>query len=379
VRIVVIGAGVFGSWSAWFLAERGHTVTLIDAYGPANARASSADHSRVIRCGYGADAIYSQWAQSAFDDWWWLSRETGRALVETSGALFMGASGNAYIDATLKTLTELAIPCERWTPRQLGDRYPQIATHDLGDAVFEQRAGVIRARAAVQGLVALSGARANVQYRSARMAPIDESTASPVFRLSSGETVAGDAYVCACGAWLPSMFPVAVGKRIRPTRQEILHFGVPPGDDRFSLARLPVWIDFAAGLYGIPELDARGFKVGIDRHGSSIDPDRDDRLVNRSAVEETRAWLARRFPGLTDAPLVDARVCQYENTHSGDFVIDRHPAWPNVWIVGGGSGHGFKHGPMVGRTVTQLVDGHTSVDDRFALASKLTSAARVVY
>lgn len=377
--VAVIGAGVFGSWSAWFLAARGHRVTLIDAFGPANARASSADHSRVIRCGYGADAIYSRWAHQAFDDWHWLSTESGRALVERSGALFMGGAGNAYVDASLQTLRSLGIGCESLTPDQLAHRYPPIDAGGLGPTLFEHDAGAIRARAAVQALVTLLTDRTASEYRVARVAPADESRAAAAFTLTTGASLDADVFVCACGPWLPSMFPAAVGPRIRPTRQEILHFGVPPGDSRFSLQQLPVWIDFDAGLYGIPDFDARGFKVGVDRHGPPIDPDRSDRFVEAQVVERTRSWLARRFPALGDAPLVDSHVCQYENTHNGDFIIDRHPAWENVWIVGGGSGHGFKHGPSIGRHVAALVDGEARVDARFALAAKQTTAARSVY
>ena len=183
----------------------------------------------------------------------------------------------------------------------------------------------------------------------------------------------------ACGPWLPALFPRAVGERIRPTRQEVLHFGVPAGDLRFSVERLPVWIDFAAGLYGIPDLDAHGFKVGIDRHGAAIDPDAADRLVGDEAVQMTRAFFARRFPALLRAPLVDAHVCQYENTSTGDFIIDRHPQWAHVWVVGGGSGHGFKHGPAVGKHVAELLAGRAAVDSRFALAGKAGEAARAVY
>jgi glycine/D-amino acid oxidase-like deaminating enzyme len=158
-----------------------------------------------------------------------------------------------------------------------------------------------------------------------------------------------------------------------------LYFGVPPGDTRFSAGPLPVWIDFAAGLYGIPDIDTHGFKVGIDAHGPSIDPDTADRVVAPESVAQVRAFFARRFPGLLDAPLVDAHVCQYENTATGDFLIDRHPAWPTVWIVGGGSGHGFKHGPAVGKHVADLLGGRTDVEPRFALAGKATSPARAVY
>jgi glycine/D-amino acid oxidase-like deaminating enzyme len=221
--------------------------------------------------------------------------------------------------------------------------------------------------------------RTSATVRIARVEALSESQRAPHLTLSTGETITADTYVFACGPWLPAIFREAVGGRIRPTRQEILHFGVPPGDTRFSLAQLPVWIDFDAGLYGIPDFDARGFKVGVDRHGPPIDPDRDDRFVDHRVVDETRAWMAQRFPALADAPLVDSHVCQYENTHTGDLVIDRHPAWESVWIVGGGSGHGFKHGPSVGRYVAALVDGETGVEPRFELGSKLTSAARAVY
>jgi glycine/D-amino acid oxidase-like deaminating enzyme len=178
---------------------------------------------------------------------------------------------------------------------------------------------------------------------------------------------------------LSSVFPQAVSRRIRATRQEVLYFGVPNGSTQFSTARLPVWIDFTAGVYGIADLDACGFKVGIDRHGPLVDPDTLDRIVTADVVDWARARIAQRFPEMSGAPLVDAHVCQYENTTTGDFIIDRHPAWATCWIVGGGSGHGFKHGPAVGRHLADLVAGADSVHERFALASKSTLAARAVY
>ncbi len=379
MQTLVIGAGAFGAWIAWFLSEAGHRVTLVDAYGPANARASSADHSRVVRCGYGADAIYSQWASAALDDWHWLSREAGRELVVTSGALFMGAAGDGYIHATHRTLSQLGIANEQLDADAVRRRFPQIDPRGIELALFEPNAGVIRARTALQALVDLMRCRASIKYRVARVVPPDERQTAPQWRLFSGEPLSADVVVCACGPWLPRFLPSAVGARIRPTRQEVLHYGVPADDHAFSLAALPVWIDFQAGVYGIPDFDGRGFKIGIDRHGAAIDPDTHDRMVDHALVERTRAWVGTRFPRLRDAPFVDGHICQYENTSSGDFIVDRHPAWPNVWIAGGGSGHGFKHGPAVGRHVAGLVSGDCAVDPRFALTHKTTHAARAVY
>jgi monomeric sarcosine oxidase len=379
MTVVVVGAGVFGAWTAKFLADAGHRVTLVDAYGPANGRASSADFSRVIRAGYGRDAVYSRWATESLQDWLWLCEESGQALLARTGALFLGEPANTYVADTHATLTTLGIPVERLELDALLKRFPQISTDGLGAAVFEPGAGVVRARAAVHALVGVMARDSRVAYAQASIMPTEEGAPACRVMTRDGQPLDADAYVFACGPWLPKVLPVAVGARIRPTRQEVLYFGPPQGDARYSAAQMPVWIDFASGVYGIPDLDALGFKVGIDRHGPVIDPDMLDRVVDPVIVEDTRAWLAQRFPGMKGSPLVDARVCQYENTSSGDFIIDRHPHWPNCWIVGGGSGHGFKHGPAVGRHVAALVGGLVGVEERFALATKSAIAARTVY
>jgi sarcosine oxidase len=376
--VVVVGAGVFGAWSALRLARDGWEVTLIDAYGPANGRASSADHTRVVRAGYGDAAIYSQWATDALTDWQWLAKKRGEPLVIECGALFLGAPGRTHLAETAATLTAQGITHECLAAAAVASRFPQIGVIGLGEAVLEARGGVIRARRAVHAAVAVAAGYGAI-YKQACVEPLDEAAAAPTVRLTTGETLIADRYVFACGPWLPAVLPMAIGGRIRPTRQEVLHFGVPAGDDRFGTERLPVWIDFAAGFYGVPDVDARGMKVGVDRHGTAIDPDSADRLVDAATVAEVRAFFARRFPALVDAPLVDARVCQYENTSTGDFLIDRHPAWDTVWIAGGGSGHGFKHGPAVGRHVADLVSGRAGVEPRFALAGKATTGARAIY
>ncbi len=379
MKVVVVGAGVFGAWVAKYLADAAHSVTLIDAFGPANGRGSSADHSRVIRAGYGEDVVYSRWASASLTAWRALADATGETLLAKTGALFLGEPGNAYVRASYDVLTGLGRGAEWLEPADVANRYPQIATAGLGGSLLEVDAGIIRARAAVQAVVRVALATGRVNYAVARCEPPDEQQPALVMRLAGGAIVEADAYVFACGPWLPQLFPAAVGGRIRPTRQEVLYFGVPAGETCFSASRMPVWIDFASGLYGIPDLDAHGFKVGIDRHGAAIDPDTHDRLVDPVIVEQTRVWLARRFPGMHNAPLVDGRVCQYENTSSGDFILDRHPQWKNCWIAGGGSGHGFKHGPAIGKHVAALVTGEAAVEQRFALGTKTFEAQRAVY
>ena len=142
---------------------------------------------------------------------------------------------------------------------------------------------------------------------------------------------------------------------------------------------MPVWVDFGDGVYGIPDLENRGFKIAPDRHGPPFDPDTGERVVTTEGVNAARDFLVRRFPALKDAPLLETRVCQYENTSSGDFLIDRHPAFDNVWLVGGGSGHGFKHGPALGEYVTSRIVEGGPVEARFQLATKGTVQKRAVF
>jgi glycine/D-amino acid oxidase-like deaminating enzyme len=191
--------------------------------------------------------------------------------------------------------------------------------------------------------------------------------------------VEAETFVFACGPWLPRLFPDALGGRIFTTRQEVFYFGTRPGDLSFAPPAMPVWIDFLDELYALPDLEGKGLKFGLDRHGPPIDVDRDDRLVSPETFAVIRDLVGQRLPALRDAPILGTEVCAYENTSNGDFVIDRHPDAPNVWLVGGGSGHGFKHGPAVGEHVAERLRQEGDTEPRFSLATKSAEKRRVIY
>jgi glycine/D-amino acid oxidase-like deaminating enzyme len=376
---VVIGAGVFGTWSAHHLHAAGHRVTLVDAYGPGHSRSSSGDESRIVRCGYGSDEIYSRFALRSLALWREFSQRHDRQqpLIHHCGVLWLSPADDPYTQATRRTLEQGPYSLEVLDGDGLRTRYPHLATSDIGAALLEPDCGVVMARRAVRTLAADLIDR-GVRFARARVtAPRDGSLTS--VQCDDGSEITGDLFVFACGAWLPTVFPELLDGVIRPTRQVVLYFGTPAGDDRFGPGSTPAWVDFPAGIYGVPDLEGRGVKVGIDRHGPPIDPDQADRIADDASLSLARRWLARRVPALADAPVVESRVCQYENTSSGDFLIDRHPAHPNVLIVGGGSGHGFKHGPAVGEYVARLVATGEPVHERFSLAVKTTTPQRAVY
>jgi sarcosine oxidase len=377
--VAVIGAGVFGAWTAHHLRAAGARVSLVDAYGPANPRASSGDHSRILRCGYGPDDLYARMAWRSLQQWRELQRRLDAdrvALWHRTGVLWLAPHGDTYATATRTTLESAGLPVEVLPQEVLRRRFPHIEAPDVSEALFEPEGGVLTARRAVRALVS-ELQRQGVEYARGRVRPPDGG--SQTIRFDDGRALEADRFVFACGPWLPQVFPDLLTGRIRPTRQVVVYFGTPPGSELFGPAHTPAWVDFPAGIYGVPDIGDRGLKVGIDEHGPAIDPDSDDRVADPAALARARTWLSRCFPGMTNAPIVEARVCQYENTSNGDFLIDCHPDDDRLWIVGGGSGHGFKHGPAVGEEAARLVLTGAQAHPRFSLTTKAAAARRTVY
>ena len=378
--VAVVGAGVFGAWTAYQLRRAGAEVLLIDAYGPANSRASSGGESRIIRMGYGQDEIYTRMAQRSFTAWQELFVRINRPqLFQQTGVLWLARENDSYCEATLKTFQQTNVKFERLDQGELKRRYPQLELGEISWGILETDSGILMARQAVQAVVAEALA-AGVTYLAAAIRPPKTGPDKlQSITTSSGREIVAAKFIFACGPWLPKLFPDLLAGLIHVTRQEVFFLGVPAGDDRFNSPGMPTWMDINELIYCLPNLDNRGLKIAIDKHGPPFDPDTGERIVNPESVNAVRAYLARRVPLLADAPVCESRVCQYENTSNGDFLIDRHPESENVWLVGGGSGHGFKHGPAVGEHLTSLISGSVKVELRFALATKEQAQQRKVF
>jgi len=376
--VAVIGAGVFGAWTAWHLARRGQRVVLIDAYGPAHSRASSGGESRIIRMGYGADELYTRWSQRSLAQWKEFFAATRQPLFLETGVLWMAGDEDARLRQTSATLKRCGVTFEELDRAALEKRYPQIGLEGIKRGIFEPKSGVLMARRAV-GTVVEDAVRLGAEYRCAQVLRPTGSGRVHEVATSDGEKIAAGQFVFACGPWLGKIFPEVLGERIFPSRQEVFFFGIPAGDTRFAPPALPTWLFQEDLVYGMPDIEARGLKIAYDEHGERVDPDTQSRIVSPAMTEMVRKYVARRFPALRNAPIVETRVCQYENTSNGDFLIDRHPEMDNLWFAGGGSGHGFKHGPAIGEYVTgQILDG-SAAEARFSLATKDTVQSRAVY
>ena len=368
-HVVVVGAGAFGGWTALFLRRAGARVTLLDAWGPGNSRASSGGETRVIRATYGPRAVYTRMAARALTLWKEHQARWHRQLYHGIGVLWLVESDDQYEKAALPILRDAHVAFEELQGAEVARRYPQINCEQVRWAILEKDGGYLTARRAcasvLEGFLAEGG-----EYRQLGVQqPAPSGGELSSVTLSDGSRLTADRFVFACGPWLGPLFPDVIGDKVRATRQEVFFFGTPSGDRRFTEEALPVWADHGTRfMYGIPGNEWRGFKVADDTRGPIIDPTTESRTLSPEALQTARDYLGVRFPGLKGAPLLESRVCQYEESPDEHFIIDRHPAAANVWLVGGGSGHGFKHGPAVGELVARLVQSGQASDEQFRLS-----------
>jgi monomeric sarcosine oxidase len=370
-HVAVVGAGAFGGWTALYLLRRGARVTLLDAWGAGNSRSSSGGETRIIRGTYGPSQPYTKMAAHSMRLWKEHETRWGCQLLHRTGVLWMATSSDDQFERTsLPMLREAGIAYEELSRREVGRRWPQINVEDVRGAIHEPESGFLTARAAcqavLQGFLAEGG-----EYKQVAVILHDLETSVPVqgLTLSDGSKLIADQYVFACGPWLGKLFPETIGNRIRPTQQDVFFFGTPAEDDRFSEAKLPVWADHRDRfIYGIPATDGRGFKIADDTRGPEFDPTLGERVASKGGLKIIRDYLAFRFPAMKNAPLVETQVCQYENSPDNHLIIDQHPAAKNIWLVGGGSGHGFKHGPALGEMLAKLVIEHKDPGSTFRLA-----------
>jgi glycine/D-amino acid oxidase-like deaminating enzyme len=367
--LIVVGAGTMGAWTAFWAqaggagattkaAGGGRRVTLLDAWGAGHSRASSGDENRIIRSAHGDDPFYTRWSRQAREHWLRFEEEWRTPLFVPCGVLWYAHRDGAFEDKSAATFSAEGVPFERVEADELKRRWPQLGTGGgLRFALYEPQAGALMSRRACQataaafqragGCYALAGVKPG-RSRGGRLREVID---------QDGRAWSADSFVFACGPWLPWLFPDLLGPLIRITKQDVIYVGPRAGDRRFHAEALPAWADYDAAYYGVPAIDDRGFKIAPDRYGPIFDPSAGERVVDTESIRLARRYLRDRFPDLADGPVVETRVCAYESTPDAHFIIDRHPGFDNVWIAGGGSGHGFKHGPRIGEYLVARLDG----------------------
>lgn len=361
--VVVVGAGTFGLWTALHLQRLGARVTVVDAYGPGNSRQTSGGETRGVRSSYGDrphGRLWTRWANDAIRKWieW---DESGRdrllpRLFFQTGDLILREQSGPYIETTRSHWDALGVPYEVLTPNEVAYRWPWVRFDNLGLALHEPAAGVVRARRAMESVAGVFEEEGGT-VRIGRATPGARAGAAlEAVALDSGDALSAGIVLFACGPWFPKVFPELMGRRLRNPVGHVFYFAVPPGDARFSHPHMPSF--GVPGCTGWPALppDHRGFRV---RAGSRPpeDPDTSDRWIPPEAHARPRAILDRHFPDLAGAPLNETRACHYEMSVDQNFIVDRHPDFDNVWLLGGGSAEAFKFGPVLGEYIARRVLG----------------------
>lgn len=357
--VLVVGAGIFGGWTASALASKGFDVILVDQFTPGNTRASSGGESRTLRYAHGDDELLTDWAIRSTEYWHQLDRGWPEPLLARAGATWLIRDGedDGWEIASASTLARYGA-AHRWMDaREIENMYSRTCIRGFSGGLHEPDAGLLYARRSVRAVVARCEEQGvTVLTTSARP------TSDGRVVLGDGTEAQADHVVWACGPWLGRLFDDV---KITALRQDIFYFG----GDRLGLDRMPLWLDRTSMVYGSGDLSGRGIKINSDRSFIEADLEHDDRLADSATLVWLRQYLSEHFPGLADRPIAGSETNQYEMSINGDFIIDRHPGGPSWWIVGGGSGQGFKHAPVIGWEAANQISGSAPETDRFSLTA----------
>ena len=389
-HVIVVGAGAWGAFTAWHLRKAGNRVTLIDQYGAANSRSTSGDETRGIRSSYGDRTItpelWTAWARKSMQRWREFDEEHakrfGTRFYFTTGDVILREKAETFTTRTQELWTAQGVKFEVLTADDAARRWPQISSEGAGVVLYEPDAGAARARDSVQAAVAI-GRDAGVQFRLGRVTP------GPIMHgrmdgiaLGDGTRLTADSYVFCCGPWMEKVFPEALRNRTRLPIGHVCYFGTPVGDDRYTFPNMPSWnVPGVTGWASLP-VDSRGFRVrgGIapplpPRAAGSDDdpppppppqtppdprqqdPDTSARWSSQDRIDGSRRVLAKYFPAMADAPLLETRACHYESSSNRNFVVDRLPGADNAWIAGLGQAEGFKFSIVMGEYIASRVTG----------------------
>lgn len=350
--IIIVGLGVLGAGLGQRLAKRGWSVTLVDQYPFGHARAASASNSRIIRYSHGSSVADTRSAWEARSLWREIEEDTGAELMLHPGMAWFASDDDSWEADSQLVLEQERIPFERLDAQDAAGLFPDLSVNDLKYVLFEPDACALHARRAVRALcehALVCGAR----FVGGRARPVEGGIEI------EGRLMTADRIVWACGAWTVKLFPELVHGAV--IQQDLYYVGVPLG---WQCPAVPAWGQYGERVTGLGDLLGRGFKLGADCPGPEFDPDTGQRIPDLRQEAQARAYLAKRFPAIADAPLVGTETCQTTvlSTPIGDEILThagqrmmRHPDHPNMWILGDGSGSVFKHGPAIARHMQEIL------------------------
>lgn len=356
--VLIVGGGVMGVCAAYWLAQRGKAVTVLESADIPNIHGASGDHLRVFRLTYGQDAFYTDMALKSMPLWLELNEAVGDKLLQQNGVIEFATSAHGYEEKSFKLLKDLKLPVKRLEKEEVRRAYPMINSRAIKYAIFHPQGGMLwasKAVAAIAGLAQRRGAKVRPQTRVTAVLR-DKKEGIKGLRDATGKIWTADQYLFAAGPGNVELLK-AYKLPIKITRQYQMYVRPPANRGRYRPEHFPVWASLEAGWYGFP-LHIHGFlKMGDHKKGPVVKPGEAVAGPDSNAAFERkcRAFLKRLIPELQHFTEFEAAVCHYDNTKDDDFILDRLPDAPNGFVAAGFSGHGFKFAPLIGKTLAELL------------------------
>jgi sarcosine oxidase len=374
--ILIVGAGVMGCAAAYQLAKDGARVLLFDQFAVGHARGSSHGPSRIIRLAY--DSLdYVVLARASYALWRELEAVSGARLLTPTGGLDIGAPDALALDEIRATYLAAGVPFAALDRDAIMARFPQFELPEGTIGLYQADYSLLAADRCVATLAAQARRHAAIIRQNEPARTIRTIAGGVELRTDQG-VYSADRLILSAGSWMrPLLRQLDLDLPLTVQKEQVAFFRARD-PEAFMPGRLPLVIHRFPKTTSLgsvfPIYDHAGVKVMIDRTGPEVAPDDADRSIDRPLLEQLRNYATQLLPGLT-GEVIEAVSCRYTMTPDEHFIIDRHPAHPQIVIASPCSGHGFKFGTVLGRVLADLaLHGTTAYDiarfrlDRPALA-----------
>ncbi|HXB08465.1 MAG TPA: N-methyl-L-tryptophan oxidase [Puia sp.] len=357
--VIVIGLGANGSSALWHLSKTGKKVLGIDRFEPPHQKGSSHGESRIIRQAYHESPFYVPLVKAAYPIWAELENATGQTLFRRTGGLLLGDPQTSVVQGARLSAETHDIPFEWLDAPAICNRFPAFKPTAGTVGVLEKEAGILYPEACIRAFLELAARNGAAIHPNEPVIAITP-TPNGITITTATTTYHTEKLIVAAGAWLDTLLP-EIHLPLSVRRQPLFWFG--NANENFLPAKMPVFIwEYAQEkmFYGFPDIGS-GVKLAPHHGGRPIAP---DDLKPDAAPEEIAALAALAKTYLDFDPVyLHARICLYTNTPDEHFIIDLHPAYPNIVVASPCSGHGFKFSSFTGKLLADLaLEGKAALD-----------------